>query len=237
MNKVIYAAVMGADSLSRNEKLFLSDLISFTQSNEYAFASNAYFARQYSVTIRTINRWLEKLKKLELIKTRLVRYAKSYIVKKRYIYVNMEKVNALKGIAGTTDTLISGAIQYSKAIPKSEKLMLAVLVKYSQTKGYVYASDDHFAKIFGVHRATVRRWLKKLAASDYIRIDHDRFLRRIFLLLQSKKTTRHKTKCFSFFMKCKNVMYSVTSILQARIKRLLYILCNLMHIHFPKKQE
>jgi len=234
MNKVIFATVMGTDSLSRNEKLFLSDLISFTQKNEYAFARNAYFAQQYGVTIRTINRWIAKLKKLELIKTRLVRFTNSYIVKKRYIYVNMDKVNAIEGTAGATDTLISDDVQYNKAIPKSEKHMLAVLVKYAQAKGYAYASNDHFAKLFGVHKTTIYRWINRLEKSGYIKVDRNRFLRRIFIQFiqrQRRKTARCAQRHRSFFDMCKNVMYSVTSYIQTKIKILLYILCNLIHIH------
>lgn len=233
MNKVIYANVMGTDTLSKNEKLFLSDLISFTRSNEYVFAGNAYFAQQYGVTIRTINRWLVKLKKLELIRTRLVRHAKSYIVKKRYIYVNMDQVNALKATTRSTDTLISDDIQYNMTIPKSEKHLLAVLVKYSQTKGYAYASIDHFAKIFGVHRATVARWMNRLEQRGYIRIDHDRFLRRIFIQHQRRRAAGRAGERLSFFERYKNVMYSVTSFLHTRIKKLMYNLCYLMHIHSP----
>lgn len=234
MNKVIYANIICADALSRNEKLFLSDLISFTRNQKYVFAGNAYFAEQYGVTIRTVNRWLEKLKKLELINTRLIRQTRSFMVTKRYIYVDMDKINALECSPGATDTLISDDIQYNQSIPKSEKHMLAMLTKYSMKLGYVYAADDHFAKIFGVHRTTVRRWLRQLAVSGYIKIDQGRFFRRIFIVCaQVAMAAGRAVRRFYFFNMCKNVMYSVTSFLHARIKKFLYTLCNFMHIHSP----
>ncbi len=235
MNKVIFASIMCADALSRNEKLFLCDLISFSKNQKCVFAGNAYFAQQYGVTVRTVSRWLEKLKKLELVKTKLERQAKTYMVKKRYIYVNMDKIHTLEcGSAGATDTLISDDIQYNPSIPKSEKHMLAVLVKYSQKLGYVYASDKHFADIFGVHRTTVRRWLNHLAADGYIRIDRNHFIRRIFILCtHAVKTAGRAIRHFSFFDVCKNVMYSVTSFLRTGIRKLLYKRCNFMHIHSP----
>lgn len=233
MNKVIYATVMGTDMLSRNEKLFLSDLISFTRNNEYVFAGNAYFAKQYGVTIRTINRWLEKLKQLNLINTRLIRQTRSYVVTKRYIYVNIDKINALECSSGATDTLISANVQYNKDIPKSIKHMLVTLIKYSQVRGYVFATDDHFANLFSVHKTTIRRWLKQLSADGYIKIDHDHFLRRIFIRYQQNRRPRRTALRLSFFTKCKNVMYSVTSFLHTRIKKFLYALCNFIHIHSP----
>ena len=229
MNKVIYANIMGADVLSKNEKLFLSDLISYAHSTGYVFARNAHFAQLYGVTIRTVNRWLEKLKKLGLIRTKLERYPKSYIVKKRLIYVNMDNVSSLNDSAlEATDTLISDSIQYDKDLPKSAKHMLAVLVKYSQLKGYVYASDDHFAKLFGVHRTTVARWIKTLEEIGVIEVSLDHFQRRIFICVIKKQAAKAIKSAHMLWNLCKNVMYSVTSIIQTRKKRLFTILSNLI---------
>ena len=49
-------------NLTANEKIMLTELIVLTSKYGYCFASNAYFAKLYSTTPRTVRRWIRGLK-------------------------------------------------------------------------------------------------------------------------------------------------------------------------------
>ena len=48
-------------NLSRSVKLFFGELIALSSQNGYAYASNDYFANSYSVSKRTVIRWIKQL--------------------------------------------------------------------------------------------------------------------------------------------------------------------------------
>lgn len=68
MNKPSYWAVIPAevrydDNLSADEKLMYGELTCLTSAYGYCWASNAYFAKLYNKSERTIQRWLGNLEK------------------------------------------------------------------------------------------------------------------------------------------------------------------------------
>lgn len=71
-----YYAILPADvrydkRLSGNEKLLYCEITSLTHKEGYCWATNAYFADIYGVDKRTIQRWLDKLKKHKYIRIQL----------------------------------------------------------------------------------------------------------------------------------------------------------------------
>lgn len=74
--KPSFYAILPADvrydkRINGNEKLLYCEITSLTHKEGYCWASNAYFADIYGVDKRTIQRWLDKLKKNKYIRIQL----------------------------------------------------------------------------------------------------------------------------------------------------------------------
>jgi len=82
---IIPAFVKYCDTLSPSEKLFYGEITSLCNEKGYCWASNKYFANLYHTNKRTVNRWLENLKKESFITVEIINE------NKRKIYLKDEK--------------------------------------------------------------------------------------------------------------------------------------------------
>lgn len=101
---IIPANVRYNNKLSPNEKLLYGELTCLTHQDGYCFATNAYFASLYGVTVRTVQGWLKALEQCGYINIRYDR--DSYESCTRKIYINANYVNPspdTSGIDGETD--------------------------------------------------------------------------------------------------------------------------------------
>ncbi|WP_318714198.1 helix-turn-helix domain-containing protein [Treponema sp.] len=67
-------------------KLLFGEISLLAASTQFCFASNAYFAANYSVSIRTVENWLKELKNFGLIRIEVKRNQNKHVEQRR-IYV------------------------------------------------------------------------------------------------------------------------------------------------------
>ncbi|MEX1377296.1 MAG: helix-turn-helix domain-containing protein [Eubacteriales bacterium] len=95
-----YYAIIPADvrydkQLSSSEKLLYAEITALTHKEGYCWATNAYFAELYSVDRRTIQRWLDKLKKYKYIKIQLKYVRGTKQVESRKIWIKDSKFDVI----------------------------------------------------------------------------------------------------------------------------------------------
>lgn len=81
--------------------------------------------------------------------------------------------------------IIPANLRYDKRLPANAKLLYAEITALCSAKGYCWAYNSYFAKLYEVDERTVRRWLEKLKEYDYIVVkeeNHDgKVMRKIYL--------------------------------------------------------
>lgn len=66
--------------------------------------------------------------------------------------------------------VLPAAIRYDPEIPAAAKLLFAEISSLTECRGYCYASNEYFLKLFGMAERTLQRHLKALESAGYIRI-------------------------------------------------------------------
>ena len=72
------------------EKLLFGDIASHTKQKGYCWGSNEYFEKRYKVSTRTISRWINDLRKRNLIITNMIYQKGSVQITERQIMVNTD---------------------------------------------------------------------------------------------------------------------------------------------------
>ena len=80
------SVVLYEPSLSPGSKLLFGEISLLAAATQFCFASNAYFAANYSVSIRTVENWLKELKNFGLIRIEVKRNQNKHVEQRR-IYV------------------------------------------------------------------------------------------------------------------------------------------------------
>lgn len=109
MEQPTYYAIIPANvrydkRLSPNEKLLYGELTCLTHQDGYCFATNAYFASLYGVTVRTVQGWLKSLEQCGYINISYTKDSRESCLRK--IYINANYVNPspdTTGIDGETE--------------------------------------------------------------------------------------------------------------------------------------
>lgn len=78
------------------EKLLFGDIASHTKQEGYCWGTNDYFSKRYKVTSRTISRWINDLRRRNLIKTKMIYQKDSKEVSERQIAINTSDPMLLK---------------------------------------------------------------------------------------------------------------------------------------------
>lgn len=65
-------------------------------------------------------------------------------------------------------SIIPANVRYDKRLIPSAKLLYGEITALSNQKGYCWASNNYFMKLYGVSRNTVQSWLKSLEDYGYI---------------------------------------------------------------------
>ena len=63
---------------------------------------------------------------------------------------------------------ISSPVMFDKSLVANAKLLYGVINSLCSTKGYCWASNRYFAKLFDVDKATISRWISSLEKRGYI---------------------------------------------------------------------
>lgn len=64
--------------------------------------------------------------------------------------------------------IIPANVRYDKRLIQGAKLLYGEITALSNQKGYCWASDGYFMKLYKVSRKTIQTWLKSLEDSGYI---------------------------------------------------------------------
>lgn len=64
--------------------------------------------------------------------------------------------------------IIPANVRYDKRLKASEKLLYGEITALSNETGYCWATNDYFANLYTVDKATVSRWVANLAKYGYI---------------------------------------------------------------------
>lgn len=84
---VIPARVMNDKNLSGNEKLLYAEITALANEKGYCYMGNKGLAEKMGTSIRTIQRWLQKMAEKEYIVVKVIRGEDSEVVDRR-IYIN-----------------------------------------------------------------------------------------------------------------------------------------------------
>lgn len=93
--------------------------------------------------------------------------------------------------------VIPASVRYDERLKANEKLLYGELTALSRKDGFAFASNGYFAKLYGVSKETVSRWLSCLQGCGYIKVCIDREngnMRRILVLESSVKNQYLLTK-------------------------------------------
>lgn len=79
--------------------------------------------------------------------------------------------------------VLPAAVRYDPQLPASAKLLYAEISSLTDQKGYCYASNAYFIRLFELSERTIIRLLRTLAAAGYVTIEDDqggRTVRKIY---------------------------------------------------------
>lgn len=65
--------------------------------------------------------------------------------------------------------IITANVRYDKRLTANEKLFYSEITALCNEKGYCWATNGYFAKLYDVEKETISRWISKLQKCGYIR--------------------------------------------------------------------
>ncbi len=146
------------------EKLLFGDLTSHTKQKGYCWGSNEYFVKRYSLSSRTISRWINDLKKRKLIIIKMIYQKNSNQIIERRIYINTEdpKVqeymswygkNCLEGMDSDVSSPIDTNVQDNNK-DVNNKCLINLKTKIGNTSNVFMSKDEYQSLIseFGKER-------------------------------------------------------------------------------------
>ena len=67
--------------------------------------------------------------------------------------------------------IIPANVRYDKTLPPNAKLLYGEITALCNEKGYCWASNDYFSKLYEVTKASVSSWISKLVKGKYITVE------------------------------------------------------------------
>lgn len=64
--------------------------------------------------------------------------------------------------------IIPANVRYDQNLPGKAILLYGEITALCNQKGYCWASNDYFAKLYGVNSKSIQRWIKNLEDQGYI---------------------------------------------------------------------
>src|SRR5574344_2102723 len=66
--------------------------------------------------------------------------------------------------------IIPANVRYCKEIPANAKILYGEITALCNKKGFCWASNDYFAKLYGVSKKSISSWISKLEKNKFISI-------------------------------------------------------------------
>ena len=70
--------------------------------------------------------------------------------------------------------VIPATVRYDKKLTANAKLMYGEITALCNEKGYCWASNSYFAKLYGVSKQAISVWIKSLQNNGYVNIEYER---------------------------------------------------------------
>lgn len=67
--------------------------------------------------------------------------------------------------------VIPAVIRYDKSLSPNAKLLYGEITALSNEKGYCWASNDYFARLYNVHKKTIGSWVSLLHKKGYVTVE------------------------------------------------------------------
>jgi len=68
--------------------------------------------------------------------------------------------------------VIPATVRYDKSIPAGAKIMYGEITALSNQKGYCYASNTYFSKLYDCTPQAISKWIKQLENAGHVRIEY-----------------------------------------------------------------
>lgn len=102
--------------------------------------------------------------------------------------------------------ILPANVRYDKRLSANAKLLYCELSALANVKGYCYASNNYFSKLFSVDSRSVQRWLYNLKDYGYITMDFDNNkdlrTRKIFIVKESDSIKVNESIKNTFIAMC-----------------------------------
>lgn len=70
--------------------------------------------------------------------------------------------------------IIPANVRYDKSICANAKLLYGEITALTNEKGYCWASNSYFAKLYSVKEETISRWISQLLKHNYVSVQYER---------------------------------------------------------------
>src|SRR5699024_31777 len=67
--------------------------------------------------------------------------------------------------------IIPANVRYDENLTANAKLLYGEITAFTNERGYCWASNSYFAKLYGVKKETISRWISDLSKRGYIKVE------------------------------------------------------------------
>lgn len=82
--------------------------------------------------------------------------------------------------------VIPAHVRYDLALTPSQKLLYGEISALCNKEGYCWASNQYFAKLYGVKRETISGWISALEATCHIKLEYESGISRHIFLIEKQ---------------------------------------------------
>lgn len=68
--------------------------------------------------------------------------------------------------------VIPASVRYDERLKPSEKILYAEITALINIKGYCYATNQYFSKLYGVHKNSISIWINNLIKCGYLKVKY-----------------------------------------------------------------